>query len=254
MPMHKKISVVCMTMLMGLVACGGNGDGSNGFTVGATNTPGSGTSYEFVPPVVNSSRVYAVTIVDNSNNMINVGYSETVMAVAANGVITEQQQSTTGTGDTVNGTDYSLVTETQTFNAMGRETGYTYTESNGNPGSCIYDPYAGGPMSPLTVGQTWQINYTQVCNGNPPIDYSQQGSVVDVESVTVPAGTFTALKLQSTISWTTSNGTSHLQTATNWVDVATFHSVKESITYVDSGTPPTDGYAVSRQVVLESAS
>ena len=236
-------------MTAGLTACGGGNGGSD------SNSAGTGTQYAFVPPVVNSSRVYAETVVDNSNNTINnLGYMETVLAVAANGTITEQQQSTTGGGDTVNGTDYTPITATQTYNSFGRETGFTYTESDGSPGSCTYAPYEGGPMPPLTVGQTWQIDYTETCNANPAIQYSQQGSVVDVESVTVPAGTFTALKLQSTVVWTDSNGTTHTQTTTNWLDTASWHSVKESATFVDSGTAPVNGYAVSRQIELQSSS
>jgi hypothetical protein len=234
-------------MTAGLAACGG--EGGNG-----SNTGGTGTAYAFVPPVVNSSRIYSETIVDNSNNTIDVGYMETVLAVAADGTITEQQQSTTGSGDSVNGTVYTLATENQIYNDFGRETGFTYTESNGTPGSCTYAPYAGGPMPPLKVGQTWQLNYTETCNANAPIDYSQTGSIVDVESVAVPAGTFTALKLQSTTIWTDATGTMHTQTTTNWLDTASFHSVKESITYVDSGTVPINGYAVSRTIELQSSS
>jgi hypothetical protein len=242
-PMNKTICGVCLTILTGLAACGGNSD---------TNTPGSGTSYPFVPPIVDSKRTYTETIVDNSNNTILVGYMVTVTAVAADGVITEEQQSTTEGGNTVNGTDYSIPTETITYNAFGREVGYTYPEPDGSEGSCTYAPYAGGPTPPLTVGQTWSINYTRICNGNPAIAYSQQGNVTAVESVTVPAGMFTALKLQSTITWTDLEGTTHLETATNWLDVATFHSVKQAISYQDSGTLPTSGYAISREIVLQS--
>ncbi|HEY2675974.1 MAG TPA: hypothetical protein VGI65_03325 [Steroidobacteraceae bacterium] len=241
---------VCIAALAGLAACGGNGAGSGG----ATNSSGTGTAYPFIAPIVNSSRVYSETIIDNSNNTINIGYMVAVVSVAADGTITEQQQSTSGIGDTVNGTDYSALTETQTFNSFGRETAYAYTESNNSVGSCAYSPYEGGPTPPLTVGQRWQINYTQVCNGNAPISYSQQGNIADVEAVTVPAGTFTALKLQSTVTWTDASGTTHTQTVANWLDIATFHSVKQSSTFVDSGTPPANGYAVSRQTVLESTS
>jgi hypothetical protein len=228
-----------------LAACGGGDDSNSG---------GTGTSYAFVPPVVDSSRVYSESIVDNSNNTITIGYLETVAVVSAAGNITEQLQSTTGSGITVNGTDYTVTTETQTYNDFGRETGYTYTESDGSPGTCAYSPYAGGPMPALKVGQTWQLNYTQTCNANAAIDYAQNGSVVDVESVTVPAGTYMALKLQSTTVWTDSSGTTHTQTTTDWLDTATFHSVKESETFVLSGTMPTNGYAVSREIELSSTS
>jgi hypothetical protein len=82
----------------------------------------------------------------------------------------------------------------------------------------------------------------------------QNGTVVDVESVTVAAGTFTALKLQSTVVWTDANGTTRTETVTNWLDTASFHSVKTSETFVLSGTMPTDGYAVSREIELQSMS
>ena len=244
---NKGFLSLCL-MSAGLSACGGGDGGSDD-----SNIAGTGSPYAFVPPVVNSSRVYAETVVDNSNNTINLGYMATVLAVAADGTITEQEQSTSGAGDTVNGTDYSVTAETQIYNSFGRETEFTYTESNGSPGSCTYAPYAGGPMPPLTVGQTWQIDYTETCNANPAIHYSQNGTVVDVESVTVPAGTFTALKLQSTVVWTDNTGTTHTQKTTNWLDTASFHSVKESITFVETGTAPVNGYAVSREIDLQSS-
>ncbi len=42
-------------MAAALAACGGSGD---------DNSTGSGTSYAYVPPVLNSSRVYAETVVE----------------------------------------------------------------------------------------------------------------------------------------------------------------------------------------------
>jgi carbohydrate-binding DOMON domain-containing protein len=68
-----------------------------------------------------------------------------------------------------------------------------------------------------------------------PITYSQMGSVIDVELVTVPAGTFSAIKLQSTLTWTDTLGTTRTQTVTNWRDVATSIWVKEEISYAYSG-------------------
>jgi hypothetical protein len=205
--------------------------------------------------VVNSSRVYAETVVDNSNNTIQgIAYMETVESVTAGGIIIEQQQPTTGSGDSVNGTVYGVSAETVTFSNFGRETGFTYTESDGSPGTCTYSPREGGPQPPLQVGQTWQLDYTEVCNGGAGVSYAQNGTVVDVESVTVPAGTYTALKLQSTTVWTDSAGTTHTQTNTNWMDTASWHSVKQTATFAISGTVPTNGYAVSRQIEMTSTS
>jgi len=241
---RKGLVAIALTLAVGLVGCGGGGDGSGS---------GGATSYAFVPPVLNSTRVYDETVVDNSNNSIAISYMVTVTTLASSGNIIEQQQSIQSS-PTVNGTNYTVPTETVTYNNGGRETGYTYTESDGNPGSCAYAPYEGGVMPPITVGQAWQLNYTRTCNANSPIAYTQSGTVVDVESVTVAAGTYMALKLQSTIVWTDANGTIHTETSTNWLDTATFHSVKQSETFVLSGTAPTEGYAVSREIELQSMS
>jgi hypothetical protein len=126
----------------------------------------------------------------------------------------------------------------------------TYSE----PITCTYDPRDGGPDFPLRVGQTWSISYTFACGSESPITYEQTGSVVDVESLTVPAGTFNALKLGSTVTWPNLQGTIRTQTITNWRDIATSPSVKEEISIVVSGTLPTAGYPVSREIVLETIS
>jgi hypothetical protein len=241
----RSLLVLC-AHVFALSGCGGGGGG---------NDPSSGTAYAFVPPVVNSTRSYSETIVDNANNTILIGYTQTVTAVAADGTITEMQQSTTGSSTIVDGTNYTPLTETETYDgSSGQETSYTYTAASGDTVTCTYNPRDGGPDFPLRVAQTWTIDYTFACGSETPVTYEQTGSVVDVESVTVPGGTFTALKLQSTVTWTDLQGTTRTQTVTNWRDIATSHSVKEDITIVVSGALPTTGYAVSREILLETIS
>ena len=238
-------SLVMLGAMASVAGCGGGSDGN----------PGTGTAYAFVPPVVNSTRTYTETIVDNANNTIVIGYTQTVMNVAPDGTITEMQQSTTNNSIIVDGTNYTPLTETETYDGVsGQETRYTYTATSGDLITCIYDPRAGGPDFPLRVGQTWSISYTFACGSESPVTYEQSGSVVDVESVTVPAGTFNALKLQSTVSWTSLQGTTRTQTVTNWRDIATSHSVKEDISIAVGGSLPTTGYPVSREIVLETIS
>jgi hypothetical protein len=179
-------SLVVLATVATVTGCGGAND----------NNPGTGTAYAFVPPVVNSTRTYSETIVDNANNTIVIEYTQTVTAVAGDGTITEMQQNTTNNSTVVNGTNYTPLTETETYDGTsGQETSYTYTAVSGEPITCTYDPRDGGPDFPLRVGQTWSISYTFACGSESPITYQQTGSVVDVESVTVPAGTFNALKL-----------------------------------------------------------
>ena len=90
------------------------------------------------------------------------------------------------------------------------------------------------------------------CGTSAPISYTQSGNVLDIESVTVPAGTYTAIKLQSVINWTTAEGATITETVTNWRDTTTLFSVKQSITRVYGGTLPTAGYEVSAQIELQS--
>jgi hypothetical protein len=226
-------------------ACGSSSNSDSG--------GGSGTAYAFVPPVPGVTRIFAETIVDNADNTIQIGFSDTVAALNADDSYTALVQSTTGDSTIVNGTNYAVATAKENDDNSGQEIGYSFTGVTGALVTCAYTPHAAGPDFPVHVGQTWQIDYTESCdNGSPPVSYTQQGSVVDVESVTVPAGTFTALKLQSTISWTDAAGATRTETITNWRDTTTLYSLKEQISIARNGTPPTTGYPVSRSIELQS--
>jgi hypothetical protein len=230
-----------------ITGCGGHG--------GNSDSSGTGTSYAFVPPALGVTRVLAETIVDNSNNTIDIGYSDTIITVNSDGSYTALVQSTTGDSNIVNGTNYAVTTENENYDDSGQELGYTFNGVGGTLVSCTYAPHANGPDFPVQVGQTWQIEYTLSCdNGSGPITYTQQGTVVDVESVTVPAGTFTALKFQSTVVWTNAEGTVRNETTTNWRDTKTLYTLKQQISIAVSGTPPDNGYPVSRTIELQSIS
>jgi hypothetical protein len=230
---------------LALASCGGGGSG-------ATSTPGMGTSYAFIAPIINSMRTYSEAIVDNANNTIAITFSDTVVSVNSDGTYVVQFQPS-NLSVIVNGTNYGGPPETQTYNMSGQETVDAYT-SGSTAYNCNFDPHGGGPGFPVQVGMSWSLNYTYSCNGGAPTSYMQSGSVSDVESVTVPAGTFSAIKLQSTLTWTDEQGTTRTQTITNWRDVATSISVKQEFSIAYSGTLPTTGYAVSREIFLESIS
>jgi hypothetical protein len=233
-----------------MAGCGGGGGASSSTAPGS----GSGTAYNFVTPTLNSTRNYAETIVDNSNNSIDVGFADTIMTVNADGSYVVLSQDPSHNSVIVDGTNYSIVTQTDTLNGSGQETGYVYTAAGGSTVTCAFDPHGSGPDFPIRVGATWTLSYTFACGSEAPVTYTQQGSVVDVESVTVPAGTYSALKLQSTVTWTDAHGTTRTETITNWREVATSFSVKEDISIAYSGTLPAAGYAVSRSILLQSTS
>jgi hypothetical protein len=240
-----KARYVLPSVVLALVSCGGGGSG------GATNNPGMGTSYPFMAPILNSTRNYSETIMDNSNNTIAISFSDAVMTVNADGTYVVLFRPS-NPSVIVNGTNYGGPPETQTYNTSGQETVEVYT--SGTAYTCNFDPHGSGPDFPLQVGMSWSLDYTYNCNGGAATTYVQSGTVSDVESVTVPAGTFSAIKLQSTLTWTDGQGTTRTQTITNWRDVATSVSVKQEVSIAYSGTLPTTGYAVSREILLESTS
>lgn len=231
-----------------LVACG---DG----TSGSSNNSSSGTtSYSYVVPQINGQRIYSRTIIDNSSNTINETLRETVTAVNPDGSFVSTEDDPTHTSITINGTTYTIDTATVTDTSSGQELSYVYTPSGESLTTCLDNPHGLGPDYPLLIGTGWSITYTWTCGASPPILYSQTGSVIDLESVTVPAGTFSALKLQSTVSWTDSQGTTFIETITNWRDANTGRSVKEVTSRTFNGPAPTNGYAVSSTTELQSQS
>ena len=110
--------------VLSLSCCGGGGGGNLG----------SSTSYSFVTPVVNATRAYSETITDNANNIIDVGFSDTVTAVNPDGTYVVLSEDPSHQTVIVDGTDYSIVTETQQFNSSGQETSYTYVAADGQSG------------------------------------------------------------------------------------------------------------------------
>jgi hypothetical protein len=223
-----------------LPGCGGGG--GNG---------GSTATYPFVTPAVASQRSYAQTIVDNAGNSIDERYTDTVLAANADGSFVVQHRDPTNTSVTVNGTTYSVTPETVTIDASGRDLSYTYAQ-NGNSISCSYNPQGPGPEYPVSVGQTWSTSFTLACGGGSGVGYTQSGTVEDVESLTVPAGTFSAIKLQSTLVWTNPAGTTRTETIIRWRDAATGQALKEVSSLAYSGTPLTSGYPVTVTIALQS--
>jgi hypothetical protein len=241
----RPMKIATITWLTASVAGCGGGNGNDGMG-------GLGTTYDFVTPQVNIERSYSQTIIDNSNNTINEKFTDTVTSVATDGSYVVGREDPDHNSVVVNGTTYSIVTATLQVNNSGQETSYVFTGASGEPTTCTFEPHGTGPDYPVTVGKTWGLQYNFGCGTEAPIAYAQTGTIVDVESVTVPAGTYSALKLQSTVTWIDLNGTIHTQTVTNWRDINTMFSVKQTISTSLSGTMPTTGYAVSTEIVLES--
>lgn len=210
------------------------------------------SSYAYVVPTANAQRNYQETIIDNEGNTIVETYSQTVTAVNLDGSYVVLEEDTTGNVIIEDDTTYNIPTETIDVNNNGQEMTYSFTNTNGATEVCTYSPHGPGPDFPLTVGQTWTLQYTLTCGSAAAVSHTQTGTVVDVESVTVPAGTYNALKLQTTDTSTNAKGTTITQTSTNWRDVVSGFSVQRNNTRAYSGTLPTTGYPVSIALVLEN--
>ncbi len=245
----------CVALLTAVVtSCGGGGSTGGGST--------SVTAYNYVAPPVNSTRIYNKTIIDNSANTINIAISDTTTTVNPDGSSVVLVDNPNNNTVTVNGTTYVVPhTETDNVNKSGQTVSTSNTPTGGATTTCTFSPNNGSADYPLVIGQAWSITDTETCVSSAPTTtttYTHTGSVIDVESVTVPAGTYSAVKLQTTGTWTNSSGTA-IQTLTNWRDASTGISVKQVATISYSGIAPygytgivPNGYPVSFTMELQS--
>ena len=223
-----------------LAACGG----------GQAGSAAAATAYQFITPALGSQNTYADTQVDNLNNTLKRSIVSTVVAVNADG--SYRSTSVDPSGDTVgSGTvDQTFYPTAYSLNNAGQETAQQTTRPGNVVVSCAADPHDAGPPAPLSVGQHWSFSYTP-CAGAPV--FTQAGVLVDTETVTVPAGTFSAYKFQSSLTWTTAGGSAVTETISHWRNASGSDSriVKETTSYAYTGTAPPAGSPVSlsRQLV-----
>lgn len=237
-----------LSLAVVLAACG-SGGGSPA-TVPAAAALGS-VAYNFVPGPVGSERTYANTITDNSGNVINLSAVDTVTNVAADGGYTAHQSDPANSSITVNGTLYGTEVGDFTQNSSNQLVSYTITTPS-RTYSCTESPHGGGPTFPIRVNQTFSNSYVAQCTGGAAVTYTGSGTVVGIEQVTVPAGTFLALKLQSVASWTDPDMITRTETSTLWLDVENANVVQRVFSIAYGGGRPTNGYEVNQVSVLQS--
>jgi len=234
-----KLNIICVVAMPCLLAaCGGGGSSSA--------SPDS-ANYHFVIPQLNSQRVYAETIVDNSKNTINLSFTETVIAVSSDGTYQVLKQDPSNNSVTINGTSYSIQPTVTTYNSSGQPLS---SVNNSTKVSCTYTPFGPGITYPIELGDTFSSVYNETC-GSATIAYTQSGAAVTAQSVTVPAGLFQTLVLKSSISFTDASGIAHGQTIATYRDASTGSLIE----YQESDTEspkPSNGFATSITIELES--
>ncbi|WP_445233719.1 hypothetical protein [Duganella rhizosphaerae] len=84
----------------------------------------------------------------------------------------------------------------------------------------------------LVVGASWTSSvaytFTPGCTHNHSISNSASTNVLALESVTVPAGTFNTVKVNTTRNFKYANGMSVTEVYTNWLDVDTHRAIKST--------------------------
>ena len=233
-----------------LAACGG----------GSNDTIIAPTTYNFVIPAVGFQRVWTRTAIDNASNTINESYTDTVTAATATSftrsIVDPSMTVPLTTTTSVNGTSYYIAPQLETLNNSGQKLSEQILSGPitiDNSNLCTFTPNGGGVTFPTTVGATWNMTYSKKCGTNgTPQPFTNSGAVVGVESVTVPAGTFSALKILSTTTYSTSTGTNVIDNTSTWRDVNTGRVVKTFDAYSYSGTLPASGYVTQETTVLQS--
>lgn len=246
--------LVCLSIMMIFaVSCGGGGGSSKTGDASAGGAPTSSPTYYFLFPEINTQHTFSRTIVDNLGNTINQVIAEVIIAVNyQNGSFVFVRGDPTHNSITAGGTDYSIPTTTNYANNSDQNTSYTYI-NNGSTVTCTYNPHAEGPTYPLSVGNTWSSSWNFSCGNSVPINYTESGSIVGTESMTIPAGTFMTFKVQSTIAWTNASGTTFTDTRIIWRDVNGDHPIiKEEDSYTVSGTQLTNGYPVNMTAIFQN--
>jgi len=245
--MKRTIRVGAICALGGLAAaCGGGGSSAPG-------QPGQNvTTYEPGTPVIGATDVFKITSVDDSNNTTVVGYTQQVQSVSGTHSYVLTQADPSNNTAIVDGIDYHFNAATLTFE-QGRETALSDTSESGAVQDCVFVPQSGGHPSPWWVGQSFSVSTQETCTPGGVRVVNADGTVAALEQVTVPAGTFDALRLQVTEVWT-ANGETITKQVTHWVDPAHwFFTIKTVASFTRSGNVPAH-YVTSQTVELQSRS
>lgn len=242
-----KIQVWAIFALGGLLAGCGGGSGAD------PGQPAQGsTTYEPGTPVTGATDVFKITSVDDSNNTIVVGYTQQVQSVSGAHSYILTQADPTNASPVVDGVNYHFNATTLTF-VDGRETAASDTSEGGTLQNCTFTLQSGGHAAPWWVGQTFALSVQESCTPGDLRSINESGTVAALEQVTVPAGTFNALRLQTTEVWT-ENGQTVTEQITHWVDPARwFFTIKTVTSFSRSGNVPSH-YVTSRTVELQSRS
>jgi hypothetical protein len=212
-----------------LAACGGGNS-----TPPAPAPAPAPQSFSYVAPALGATDTWSRVLTDSVGTGVAMQVRLRVTQVNADGSQVWTYDDPTGVDVVQDNLAFRTVPEVIDISATGGTLDYTATRADGTQVTCTYGPGAtataaanAGRVTELaarraqdiTIGQTYTSTYAITCAGQAPVTYHATAYVIGYESVTVPAGSFQAVK--ETVSLTyTDNGVDGIVTTTLWRDPA----------------------------------
>lgn len=192
-------------------------------------------TFSYVPPALGAIDVWNRTLTDSLGTSVALQLRQRVTQQWPDGSEVWTYDDPTATVQTHDGLTFRTTPQSDDVAADGNVIQYTNTHLDGTQVTCMYGPAttsgtasanvgrvtalaAQRPQS-ITIGQTWTSTYTISCAGETPVTYRATAAVIGYETVTVPAGTFQAVKETVVLSFT-DNGAASTASTTLWRDPA----------------------------------
>jgi len=233
-----------------LAACGG-GDG--GSTPPAPPPPPPlplPQTFSYVAPALGSTDNWNRTLTDSAGTRVTLQLRQRVTQANPDGSEVWTYDDPSGVVETHDGLTFRTTPQVDDVSPGGSVTDYTNTHLDGTQVTCAYGPAGNGTAAAnvgrvtelaarrgesFSIGQTWTSSYTITCAGQTPVTFHATASVIGYETVTVPAGTFQAVK-ETVVAAYVDNGTAVTASTTLWRDPGrSMFSVKSDEAIVHDG-------------------
>jgi len=211
-----------------LAACGGNGDSAPPAPAPLPQT------FSYVAPALGASDTWTRTLTDSLGTSVSLQLRQRVTQANADGSEVWTYDDPTAVVETHDGLTFRTTPQVDDVAPNGNLVDYTNTHLDGTQVTCTYGPATTGTATAnagrvtelaarrgesFSIGQSWTSAYTISCAGQTPVSYRATASVIGYETVTVPAGTFQAVKETVLLTYV-DNGITSTSSTTLWRDPA----------------------------------
>ena len=218
------LAAACASM----AACGGNGDST------PPAPPPQQQTFSYVAPALGTTDTWTRVLTDSLGTTVTLQLRQRVTQANADGSEVWTYDDPTGIVEVHDGLTFRTTPQVDDVSPGGSVTDYTNTHVDGTQVTCTYGPATTGTATAnagrvtelaarrgesFSIGQTWTSTYAISCVGQTPITYRATASVIGYETVTVPAGTFQAVKETVQLTYD-DNGSASTANTTMWRDPA----------------------------------